>query len=99
MAGCATPTSSAGHAPASATTNPKLTFKSDHQAGADHLDVNALILLLVVVGIGFLALSIRGLEELPRRRESKAMHDALTGLPNPRYLREWLNIALAARGS
>src|SRR5271155_2114414 len=60
------------------------------------LDVNALILLLVVVGIGFLALSIRRLEELQRQRESEAMHDALTGLPNLRYLREWLNIALAA---
>src|SRR5437588_8493208 len=34
MAGCATPTSSAGHAPAGATANAKLTFKSDHQAGA-----------------------------------------------------------------
>lgn len=60
------------------------------------LDVNALILLLVVVGIGFLALSIRRLEELQRQRELEAMHDALTGLPNGRYLREWLNIALAA---
>ncbi len=60
------------------------------------LDVNALILLLVVVGIGFLALSIRRLEELRRQQESEAMHDALTGLPNRRYLREWLNIALAA---
>jgi diguanylate cyclase (GGDEF)-like protein len=59
------------------------------------VEVNALILLLIVVGIGFLALSIRRLEELQRQRESKAMHDALTGLPN-RCLREWLNIALAA---
>jgi hypothetical protein len=31
------PTRSAGHAPAGAKTHPKLTFKSDHQAGADHL--------------------------------------------------------------
>src|SRR6185503_12767632 len=37
MAGCATPTSSAGHAPAGATANAKLRFKSDHQAGAGHL--------------------------------------------------------------
>src|SRR5205085_9296212 len=36
MAGCATPTSSAGHAPAGATADPKLTFKPDHQAGAAH---------------------------------------------------------------
>jgi len=35
MAGCATPTSSAGHASAAAKTGPKLTFKPDHQAGAD----------------------------------------------------------------
>src|SRR5204862_3861652 len=35
MAGCAIPTSSAGHAPAGAKANPKLTFKPDHQAGAD----------------------------------------------------------------
>jgi hypothetical protein len=34
MAGCATPTSSAGHAPAGAKTNPKLTFQSDHLLGA-----------------------------------------------------------------
>ena len=33
MAGCATPTSSAGHAPAGATANPKLTFQSDHLLG------------------------------------------------------------------
>src|SRR5262245_65574724 len=35
LAGCATPTSSAGHA--GATANPKLTFHLDHSAGADHL--------------------------------------------------------------
>src|SRR6185436_19081453 len=39
MAGCATPTSSAGHAPAGATANAKLRFKSDHQAGAGHLNL------------------------------------------------------------
>ena len=36
MAGCATPTRSAGHAPAGAKTDPKLTFNSDHQPGAGH---------------------------------------------------------------
>jgi hypothetical protein len=36
MAGCATPTGSAGHAQAGAKTGPKLTFKPDHQTGADH---------------------------------------------------------------
>ena len=37
MAGCATPTSSAGHAPTGATTSPKLTSQPDHPTGADHL--------------------------------------------------------------
>src|ERR1700726_5209153 len=37
MAGCATPPSSAGHASAGAKTRPKLTFKPDHQSGADQL--------------------------------------------------------------
>ena len=36
MAGCAIPTRSAGHAPAGAAANPKLTFQPDHPAGADH---------------------------------------------------------------
>jgi diguanylate cyclase len=60
------------------------------------LDINALILLLVVVGIGFLTLSIHRLEELQRHREQEAMHDPLTGLPNRRYLSEWLTVALSA---
>src|SRR5262249_15083643 len=34
MAGCAIPTRCAGHAPAGATADAKLTFKPDHQAGA-----------------------------------------------------------------
>src|SRR4051794_10690510 len=37
MAGCAIPTSSAGHAPAGAKTDPKLTFDPDHLVGAGHL--------------------------------------------------------------
>src|SRR5205823_12482038 len=37
MAGCAIPTSSAGHAPAGAKTHPKLTFKPDHSAEVDQV--------------------------------------------------------------
>src|SRR5690348_16044342 len=33
-AGCATPTRSAGHAPAGAAADPKLTFQADHSVGA-----------------------------------------------------------------
>ena len=40
MAGCATSTGSAGHAPAGATANSKLTFHPDHSVGADHLTLN-----------------------------------------------------------
>jgi diguanylate cyclase (GGDEF)-like protein len=58
--------------------------------------VIALILLLVGVAIGFLSLSVRRLDELQKQREREAMHDALTGLPNRRYLKEWLDMALAA---
>ena len=36
VAGCATSTSSAGHAPAGAETDLKLTFHLDHSVGADH---------------------------------------------------------------
>src|SRR6202023_3361726 len=35
MAGCATPTRSAGHAPAGAAASTKLTFEPDHPPGAD----------------------------------------------------------------
>jgi diguanylate cyclase (GGDEF)-like protein len=57
----------------------------------------AAMLLVVVAGaIGWLSISIRRLDELQHQREREAMHDALTGLPNRRYLREWLGHALAA---
>src|SRR5690349_20899229 len=36
MAGYATPTRSAGHAPAGAAADPKLTFQADHSVGAGH---------------------------------------------------------------
>jgi diguanylate cyclase (GGDEF)-like protein len=54
-----------------------------------------LILLLVGIAVGFQNLVIRRLDELQRQREQEAMHDALTGLPNRRYLAEWLDIELA----
>ena len=41
MAGRAIPTSSAGHAPAAAKTNPKLTFHSDHLVGAGQVHRSA----------------------------------------------------------
>src|SRR5436190_13467727 len=41
MAGCAIPTSSAGHAPAGAKTDPKLTFDPDHLVGAGHTAVRS----------------------------------------------------------
>ena len=37
MAGCATPTRSAGHAPAGATADTKLTFQPDHPVGAGQM--------------------------------------------------------------
>jgi hypothetical protein len=37
-AGCAIPTSSAGHAQAGAKADPKLTFDSDHLVGAAHIN-------------------------------------------------------------
>ena len=37
VAGCATSTGSAGHAPAGATVNTQLTFRPDHSVGADQL--------------------------------------------------------------
>ena len=38
MAGCATPTSSDGHAPDGAATSSKLTFQADHLVGAGQAD-------------------------------------------------------------
>src|SRR5438034_6862739 len=48
VAGCATPTGSAGHAGAMA--NLKLTFQPDHSAGADHLFVEKLAAVLAQQG-------------------------------------------------
>lgn len=57
-----------------------------------------LILLLVGIAIVLQSRAIGRLDELQRQREREAMHDALTGLPNRRYLQEWLALALAAAG-
>src|SRR5947209_20336387 len=58
--------------------------------------VLVLILLLVAAAVGWLIASLNRLDELQRQRQREAMHDSLTGLPNRRYLGEWLNMALAA---
>jgi len=58
--------------------------------------VPVLVMVLVIVAIFFLALSIRRLDELQKQREQEAMHDALTTLPNRRFLQEWLTFAVAA---
>jgi diguanylate cyclase (GGDEF)-like protein len=55
-----------------------------------------LILLVVTVAVRWLSLSVRHLDELQKAREQEAMHDALTALPNRRFLGDWLNMALAA---
>src|SRR5579884_1290381 len=58
--------------------------------------VLVLIMLLVGVAVGWLSFSMRRERELQQRSEREAMHDALTGLPNRRYLREWLEMTLPA---
>jgi diguanylate cyclase (GGDEF)-like protein len=50
----------------------------------------------VIVAIMSLSTSIQRMREQQREEAHKAMHDALTGLPNRRYLSEWLTMALAA---
>jgi len=50
----------------------------------------------VIVAIMSLSTSIQRMREQQREEAHKAMHDALTGLPNRRYLSEWLGMALAA---
>lgn len=58
--------------------------------------VGVLILALVGVAVRTLSLSIARLNEAQKAEEYNAMHDQLTGLPNRRYLSEWLTAALAA---
>ncbi|MBV9827215.1 MAG: diguanylate cyclase [Alphaproteobacteria bacterium] len=52
--------------------------------------------LLIVVAIVTLSIAVQRLREQQREHEQVAMHDALTGLPNRRYLSEWLTMSLAA---
>jgi len=54
-----------------------------------------LILLLVAIAVRALSISIARLDAAQKAEERNAMHDALTGLPNRRYLSEWLATALA----
>jgi len=60
----------------------------------------ALVVLVVdisvIVAIMSLSTSIQRMREQQREEEHKAMHDALTSLPNRRYLKEWLGMSLAA---
>jgi diguanylate cyclase (GGDEF)-like protein len=55
------------------------------------------VLVMALVGIAMRSLShsIARLDDAQKREEHNAMHDALTGLPNRRYLDEWLATALA----
>ena len=55
-----------------------------------------LVILLAAGAVAWLAASIRRLDELQLKREQEAMHDALTTLPNRRYLNDWMKMALAA---
>lgn len=57
--------------------------------------VGVLILVLVGVAVRTLSLSIARLNDAQKAEEYNAMHDQLTGLPNRRYLSEWLATALA----
>ncbi|MGA8398421.1 MAG: diguanylate cyclase [Stellaceae bacterium] len=57
--------------------------------------VGVLILVLVAVAVRTLSVSIARLNDAQKAEEYNAMHDQLTGLPNRRYLTEWLTTALA----
>jgi diguanylate cyclase len=57
--------------------------------------IGVLILTLVAVAVRSLTMSITRLNDAQKAEEHNAMHDALTGLPNRRYLAEWMTTALA----
>jgi diguanylate cyclase len=76
-------------------------FIQDGQATLRHLyllgaGVGLLIMALVVISVRSLTVSIARLDDAQKAEEHNAMHDALTGLPNRRYLSEWMTAALAA---
>jgi diguanylate cyclase len=54
-----------------------------------------LIMLLVAVAVRTLSVSVARLQVAQKTEEHNAMHDALTDLPNRRYLTEWLTTAIA----
>ena len=58
--------------------------------------VGVLIMALVAISVRSLTVSIARLNDAQKTEEHNAMHDALTGLPNRRYLSEWMTVALAA---
>jgi diguanylate cyclase (GGDEF)-like protein len=58
--------------------------------------VGVLIMALVAIAVRSLSVSISRLDDAQKTEEHNAMHDALTGLPNRRYLSEWMTAALAA---
>jgi diguanylate cyclase (GGDEF)-like protein len=71
----------------------RATLRYLYQLGAV---VGVLIMALVAIAVRSLTISIARLDDAQKAEEHNAMHDALTGLPNRRYLSEWMATALAA---
>jgi diguanylate cyclase (GGDEF)-like protein len=57
--------------------------------------VVVLIIVLVATAVRWLSITLCRVEALQMQREQEAMHDALTGLPNRRYLGEWFAMTRA----